>query len=99
MSTEDNNQVRPFLGMPFTFSNNVSVGTTLTEAVLTFSIGTIPTNVIYLSLPVAKHLVGLLSNTLAEYENKMGEEIMSVEEIYQQQLKSASNDKEPNSEE
>lgn len=87
MDTEQMSQNKPLEKYPVSFSNNVVVATTLSEMVLTFAIGNTPNSVIYLSLPVAKTLGNLIHNAIADYEQKSGNEIVSLEELFERQNK------------
>lgn len=87
MDTEQTNQNKPLEKYPVSFSNNVVVGTTLSEIVLTFAIGNTPNSVIYLSLPVAKTLGNLINNSISDYEQKSGNKIFSLEELFERQNK------------
>jgi hypothetical protein len=88
MDKEQINQNKVAEKHPMLFSNNVAVGTTLTEMVITFAVGGSPQTAVYLSLPVAKHLAKLVNDTITDYEKKMNLQITSVDELFQQQLKS-----------
>jgi hypothetical protein len=87
MDTEQTNQDKPIEKFPVSFSNNVVVATTLSEMVLTFAIGNTPNSVIYLSLPVAKTLGNLINNSISGYEQKSGNKILSLEELFERQNK------------
>lgn len=87
MDTEQRNQDSPVEKFPVSFSNNVVVGTTLSEMVITFAIGNTPNRVIYLSLPVAKTLGNLINNSISDYEQKSGNKIFSLEELFERQNK------------
>ncbi len=81
MEAEEKNNNRPFNAPASLFTNNVAVGSTMSEIVISFGVAGVPSQLLYLSLPVAKSLSRLLDDALVGYEKKTGTTIFSVEDL------------------
>ena len=81
MEMEEKNKNKIPENVPIYFSNNVYVGLTLSEMVISFSLGGVLSQIVYISLPVAKTLRDLIDSSIKDYEQKSGQTVLSLEEL------------------